>query len=681
MIRYVNIDLTWTKALFAVLAAWICIGRAGAQQVEYSQQQISIRNTGYSDGVRRAGESGILFTAEIKFGYPTRQVKGALDGQNPKEYHFFLELLDLNGNRVFYPSAIPDRLKRSLTRDEYVLLTANQTDWQYLRIFIPYNRIHLPEGTHRVKMNVNACNNDGTFYFRYIHSEMVSVSQPPIYVAKVAVQHIRILEKQYDMPGKKIPIIGLFLGGDKSKSGQGLPDAGWKVRVGGDIVFESEVLNNSYDVPPGTASFRIAKGDPVEFLVIDEDFFKSDEVLGAVRFELEKESGKIEKKGYAFGGLENGDFFYQQTKEPKLNGIVISGERKQYQGVTGLEVKVKYNLAELVPGDAVAMRPLFRDSLGRLSVPEFMKLVDVHMELGKSGLLVESQNGADEQTFFIPHYSVTEGMFPGIEFSMDGYDIPMQSAFAKDIVPIAGTHVRDVKVTAGPPEEASYKGYWGLKIPLRIDVPEMYYDDIDFTQLIHSIVVENNQGIDITDSILIITLKEESSLRNFQLRKINKDKILFLPYARCFTNNDPGEFTIQYKGRYWKRGILIGDEVMKYKVESPSLLKIPPFRVSYRLKKKNIEYTYYKVLHGNREIFRSEKVKQQKIANILDFSSSRFCAYDDITVEVIGIDYFGQEKPVYSYVFTPYLLARNVFPPYDTPKGVKGFRITRKKKK
>lgn len=677
MIKSASINHRSIKTALVTLACLLHGFLVSGQMVEYTQQVISIRNASLKDGEKQNGGSGILFTAEVQFKYSAEQVLGALDAENQREYHFFLHLEDMEGHRVFYPATIPDKVKHPVPRDEYVMLTAEHTGWQYLRIFIPYNQIRISEGKQQIKLALEACNDDGTHYFRDLYTSTITIQQPPIYIAKVVLTSGTIKEKEYDMPGKKIPIIGLFVGG--GKSGQGLPDAAWKVQVGSDMVYESPVINNSYQVEGGTASFRVAKGDGVKLVIVDEDFFLADEVLGEVSFYLNTAAGRVEKNNYAFGNITSSNLYYQQTSEPDISDIHVTYAVKQYQGVTGIEVKARYIMKELLEGDAVALRPVFRDAEGHVYVPEFIKLVNIHLDLGQSGMLVDRDNGADEQTIFIPHYACLDLTFPGMDFFMEGYDIQVQSAVADELLGGFRQNLHDVKVTSNGVEECSYKGYWGLKVPLEIAVPEMYYDDLDFSQFTHSITVKNSKGFDITDSVMVVSLGDQPNLRNFQLRKVNKSKILFIPYARCNADNQPTQFTVQYKTRFWKTGILIGEETLKFGTESPNLTPLEPFEVSYGLKRKNIETTWFKIWHGDREIYRSEKISRGKHKQVLQFPKHVFCMYDDVTVEVMGTDYFGNDQSVYKYAFTPYLLSRNIFPPYDTPKGVRGFHIVRKR--
>lgn len=676
-----NTRILSIKFFSACICMLLAYGSAPAQQVSYKDQVINVRNAVIKDGVKRAGESGILFTSEVQFTYTSEQVTGAQDSQDPHEYYFFLDIHKKDGDEVFFPSDTPDRLKKSFTKDEYVKLTADQPDWQYLRIFIPYNRIRLKEGVYELEIELAACNNSGTHYFHQLYTTPLTIRQPVMYIAKIGVEEGMITEGQYDLPGKKIPIIGLFLGSDKSKNGQGLPDAGWKVKIGGDIVFESPVTSNSFVVPAGSSSFRIAKGDPVELQFIDEDYFKSDEVLGNMDFKMAEDQGKIEKKNIRLGKIYNASVYYQQTREPELSDTRVTFTKTQYRGVTGIEIKTSYTINSLLRGDSVGLRPVFRDDRGNIRLPNHIKLVNVKLSLSKSGFMVDQENGTKEQTIFIPHYAIIGNHYAGTEFFMDGYGIKIHDAYSKTKTPPVESRVKDVTVTAGELSEVSYKGFWGVKIPLQINVPDMYYEDLDYTQLTHSIIVKNSDGYDITDSVLVVSLKEDENLRNFQLRKITKDKILFIPYARCITGNHPSDISIQYKTRYWKEGILIGDEMLKFEIKDPMLVKPDLFQLSLKYRKKNVEFYTYRILHGNQVIYQSEKLQKEKVKKVFDFSNRYFCMYDDISVEIYTIDYFNVEKKVYTYKFTPYLLSKNVFPPYDTPKGVKGFKLIRKKNK
>lgn len=679
MIKSDNIKMHLSKQICVFISLYFILGTVFSQQLNYSDQIIEIRNPQLKDGVKRAGESGVLFTSEIKFTYSSEQIKGAQDSQDPHEYYFFLNITDQKGNKVFYPSAIPDKLKKSLTRDEYVMLTADKTEYQYLRIFIPYNRLRLKEGLHSLNFKLECCNNSGTFYFRKLTESSINVKQPVVYVAQIGISHAEIIEDQYDMPGSKIPIIGLFVGGDKSKSGQGLPDAGWKVKVGGDIIFESPVTSNTFQVPEGVSSFRIAKGDPLEIQIIDEDYFKSDEVLGSIQFQMNEDHGRIDKKNISFGKIRNATLYYQQTKEPELKKLTVTHSPKKHNGVSGIEISVNYEIDKLIKDDAISFRPVFKDTLGNIHVPDFIKLVSGQLEVGKTGLLKTSTNGEYQQVFFIPHYSIMGNAFPGIEFYMDGYDIKIMDVFSPQKTPVIQSKVSDVKITTEGIEEVSYKGYWGLKIPINIEIPEMYYEDKDFTQLIHTITVKNGAGYDITDSIMVVSLKEETSLKNFQLRKINKNKILFIPYSKCFSTNESTNIQIQYKTRFWDSGVLIGDEKIMQSVKNPMLIHPDPFLISMKFSRKNIEYYYFKVFHGNNEVFQSEKVQGEKLQKIIDLRTEFVCLYDDFTIEVRGVDYFAEDKKIYRYSFTPFLLSKNVFPPFDTPKGFKSFKVSRKK--
>lgn len=678
--------LKWSTLLIWILA--IQAGLIHAQgKVDFKDQVITITNPDIRKNEIRAGVQGIQFTCYAVFKYGDDQIKGADESDYLRQYYFFLEIKKgENADRVFYPIHNPDQENKETTFDEYYKVRVTDNGRYYVRIFIPYHQFQLITGFHKINVSLSACDENAKYFWRNLYQTDITIEQPVTYMARLTLSNARLIDKKYDMPANKIPFFGLFVGGKKSKAGQGLPDASWRVKIGNDIIYESEVNKNSLDLISGSATFKISKGDPVKLIVFDEDYFKSDEDLGVVNYYSTNDVGRDEKKNYAFKDVETSDIIFERTVIPSISSIVVDYHVKKFEGITGIELEVLYVMAGLQPNDAIMLRPVFRDKNGKTTIPEYIKLSDVNFEKSSStGNLVTKRNGPDKQIFFIPHYACNPDLYPGIEFVMDNYNGVVQSQFSRNKLEEFGIISDDVKVRTETPEENSYNGYWGLKFPIIWDIPETYYDDLKYTDIKHSIKIMLNDTLDITGHTQIISFFGDTSLGNIELRKIRQDKILHIPYSLLNLHSTNQYVKIYTYSQCLRNQTIINKDTITLHIENPNLTLLAPFDLKFRIKDKKLEKGYAKIYRGKtllKELSLAEIPKNKKYSFKINLGETPFHINDELRIEVVGIDYFKIEKSLYKTVVEPLQINYNIIPERrKMPKNLKGFRIKKSSSK
>ncbi len=672
---------------FKLLLGFFCAGffsvAFGQEMVEYKDQSITITNADVRKNEIRAGVQGVQFTCYAIFKYGEYQVKGAEESDYLRQYYFFLEIKKgENSDRIFYPLHNPDQENKETTFDEYFKVRVTSSGKYYVRIFIPYHHFQLIPGFHKVNVSLSVCDEKSKYFWRNLYQTDITIEQPPIYMAKLTIKNAKLVEQKYDMPASKIPFFGLFVGGKKTKAGQGLPDASWRVKIGNDIVYESPINKNSLDVIPGSATFKISKGDPVKLIIFDEDYFKSDQEVGAINYYSTNEVGKDERTNYAFEKIETSNIIFEKTIVPAISSMVLDYHIKKHQGVTGMELEILYVMAGLQQNDAVMLRPVFRDKNGKTFVPNFIKLANTSLEVNPStGNLVTKKNGPDKQVFFIPHYACQPDMYPGVEFIMDNYGEVIQSQFARNKLASFGIIKDDINIQVATPEENSYNGYWGLKFPLIIDIPETYYDDLKYSDMNHSIRIFIDDTMEITQDMQIVSFFGDTSLGSFQMRKLRNDKILHIPYSLLGLSNNDHQVTIYSTSQYLGNKTLINKDTFHLHIGNPNLTPIVPFDLKFRINDKKIEKGYARIYRGKtllKKLSLEKESKGKRYKFRVDLSQELFHINDELRIEVVGIDYFKTEKILYKTIFEPLQINYNIIPDRrKKSKAVKGFKVKR----
>jgi len=674
--------------LFKHLFIWLCIPVfAGmGQMVEFKDQSITITNADVRKNEMRAGVQGIQFTCYAVFKYGANNIKGADQSDYLKQYYFFLEIKKGdNAERIFYPLHNPDEENKETTFDEYFKVRVTDAGKYYVRIFIPYHHFQLIPGFHKVNVSLSASDENSKYYWRNLYQTDITLEQPITYLAKLTVNNAKLVEQKYDMPANKIPFFGLFAGGKKSKAGQGLPDASWKVKVGNDIMFESSTNKNSLDVLPGSVTFKISKGDPVKLIFFDDDYFKSDQEVGVVNYYSTTDVGIDERTNYKFENIETSHISFEKTIVPSISSMVLDYRKKKFNGVTGIEVEILYVMAGLMNKDAVMLRPAFRDKNGKTIIPEFIKLVETELDTNPNTKnLVTKKNGPAKQVFFIPHYACKIDMYPGIEFIMDSYNLVIQSQFSKNKLGTFGIINDDVNIRVAAVEENSYNGYWGLKFPVVVDIPETYYDDLKYYDIENSVRIFLDDTMEITNQTQIVSMFGDTSLGVFNMRKIRNDKILHIPYSSVGLSNNDHKLSIYTWAKCKTDGAYINKDTFKLEVGNPHLLPIVPFDLKFRIQSKVYEKGYAQIYRGNTLIKTlklevNPKNKSYNFKNI-DITNHLFHEKDELRIEVIAVDYFKHEKVLYKTIIEPLQVNYNVISERrKIPKTVKGFVIKRSK--
>jgi hypothetical protein len=656
---------------------------ATAQVVEYKDQSITITNADVRKNEIRAGVQGVQLTCYAVFKYGQDQIKGANESDYLKQYYFFLEIKKgENSDRIFYPLNNPDEEIKETTLDEYFKVRVTSAGKYHVRIFIPYHKFQLIPGFHKVNVSLSVCDEKSKYYWRNLYQTDITIDQPPTYMARITLKNAKLVEQKYDISANKIPFFGLFVGGSKSKAGQGLPDASWKVKVGNDIIYQSPTNKNSLEVLPGSASFKISKGDPVKLIIFDEDYFKSDQEVGIVNYYATNDIGRDERTNYAFDSIATSNILFEKTLIPSISSLVIDYHLKKHNGVTGIELEILYVMAGLQKDDAVMIRPVFRDKNGKTIVPEFMKLVETSFELSPStGNLVTKKNGPDKQVFFIPHYACKPDMFPGVEFIMDGYNEVIQSQFSKTKLAPFGIIKDDVNIQVQAAEENSYNGYWGLKFPITIDIPDAYYDDLKFSTINNSVRIFVDDSMEITDQVQIVSFFGDTSLGSFNMRKIRNDKILHIPYSLLNLGNTDHKLTIYTSSVYTGNNAIINKDTFSLQIGNPQLVHMVPFELKFRINGKNFEKGMAKVYRG-KTLLKTLDLKgenpSKKYKFRVDVSDYLFHFSDEVRIEIIGIEHNHAQKVLYKTFVEALQINYNIIPERrKIPKTVKGFRIKR----
>lgn len=671
------------RKILYILFLCVTIIPLKAQFAEYSDQKITVTNVDIRKNESRSGVKGIQLTCYAFFMYGEDKIRGAFNSAYLKSYFFYLEIKRKdNGDRIFFPYANPDMETGEKTFDEYYRVTIENSGKYHVRIFIPYHQFQLIPGFHNVELSLHACDEKAIYTFKDLYKTDLQIEQPKTYLARLNVKYLKLIDQKYDQPATKIPFLGLFAGGSKSKAGKGLPDPSWRVMVGNDLVFLSQTNRNSLEALPGAVTFKVSEGDPVKFFISDDEFFKKEEDLGSINYYINQfANNKDEKINYKFGTVENSHIIFETTPVPSISNTILDYEITKYDEVTGIKISITYLMEGLQENRAIVPKPLFKLKNGSTYTPDYVKFVDINLELSENGNMVDRRNGADRQIFFIPHYAIKPNSFPGIEFIMDDFNKSIYSFFSKKIVNEIEVK-NDVSYLLGKPQEDDYRGYWGMKFPIVLNIPMDYYNHLHFEDVENHVRIFLDGKNEITNKVKLVSMFNDTALGKFSMRKIRNDKIVHIPYSELNLSNESHQLIVYTNSICKINSKSISADTFYIALPNPSLINIVPFDFHFKVSDRYIFKALVNIYRGEtllKSFPISTKELNKKIKLNVDISEHKFHEKDELRLEIVGFDEFGKEKILDKEIVTPQRINFNLLPDHKRKKGIKGFLIRRSK--
>lgn len=246
-------------------------------------------------------------------------------------------------------------------------------------LFIPYTELNLNEGSQNIRYALNASTIGEYKSWKSLYVGEVQMTLPPKYLTKITFRNIAMYETKYDVAGKDIPLVNIFISLRKS-SGQGFPDIYWKLSRKGRNIGRSLTYRNSFYFYDDSILTQTVAGDKLLFSVMDQDFFSSDDVIGQLSLKLDyKEKQYFEK--LQFGGVRSGSIAVQKKPFIQYNLHDVAVEKGLYNGLSGYFLKALYS-----------KRFDLKLSLSIIQKPDTLRFDN----------LISIDNGPDRFSYFIP---------------------------------------------------------------------------------------------------------------------------------------------------------------------------------------------------------------------------------------------------------------------------------------
>jgi len=199
----------------------------------------------------------------LQFLYP--QIKNSVSNKAYRFYYLDFELRDFISNKLLNSDT-------SVT-SMYELKASDSV--QYLVTAIPLYHFNKPKGKHKVKIAAVVYDYKHEKQIAQLFNEVIEVDIPQFYKIDFDVLFL-------EADKSKLFDFSLAFGNSmfKNKKEKGYPDLFYRVNAFNEILYESEIITNSYTGPTGINSFYTINNKELMFTVYDFDLLKQNEVLG-----------------------------------------------------------------------------------------------------------------------------------------------------------------------------------------------------------------------------------------------------------------------------------------------------------------------------------------------------------------------------------------------------------------
>lgn len=596
----------------------------------FSNQKFLLSDMRVLPGAEVDKLKGIKVSALIQTSVPVRNIYHP-NAESQSRPYFFLKITNASGEVIWTPENTPKSYNQASTTTFYRKL--NESD-NRLDFFVPFNRLNLQEGNKDIRITIEASDYLGKDYFRNLTSASCMIRMPKVYLAVIDVLNLKVKSGEYDVPGRSIPLVGLFFG-NKSKAGHGRPDIHYTLFNGLDPVYYSEIEQDAFTISDRSANFRICDGENIEFYIRDFDSFSQDDPIGTYVLKIPMGEASVNTGPVSFESVELVEFHFKKTALPVLDFARLDvNTGRNYLGVSGVFATLAYKSPDA--NQQISVLPSL------LSVDGKSQPLSRWFPVDHASDLTSIPN---EYKYFIPSflYKPKDKLSIQLTDQKTGFILKILESERLPAKPL-----EDVIFSHNSLRDTVFKGVAGYTLKLNRRVPELYLKELDKDKIKYT-----------------YDLKELSSgiALNKQLRILNNSTIFcdssicsgvwFLPYYLLsqIMRDTTSRIELRCRADIPSVQQIAGQMRSEFQVRKYPLIRWPGARIFFNLRQfeKDYKYIVLKMSHDGREWELAKVLRKGRFD--LDAPSADFfyTPQDVLQLNVYSENYFGRQTLIESF--------------------------------
>lgn len=620
----------------------------------FEDQEFAVSSVLAKDKITTLGQKGIRVDFRCKFKFASDQIKGIDTNENMKSYYFYLVIKDNQGNVVYSPSLV-----KKVTNGQEALcykITPASPPGEYKEVsfIIPYRLLNLQEGIHKLKGQINATNYNQSADFKGLAKFEMEVDFPKASINNLQVTKLEAVYGVYDVAGKNIPIVNLFVG-KKSKAGKGYPDVMWVIKNGDEAIYRAPTRNNSFFGADGSHSFKSMIDESVTFTAYDRDITSRHDLLGSFKFKGCNDDCKQLYTDTGFAKVKNVTLNFVKKSVPKINIKENKVGISKLEGMSGLKAEISYFVENLHNKDELSIEPLFANTHA-YRTPQGISFIDKGKIAVPNSFTITSNNYQGKFEYFIPLYLLGNYEDLITAFSFQPFDLPVYALSYQ--IPQTAKKVNDTKTKVDIFPNYQNEDFVGIKLSVTHEVPSSYFLNGN-PQILHNLgFYVNKEGLSnrIEELTEYKTIKSDVELNNYYSKESKFSRDFFIPYYKLFPLKSKQSLRFEINTQLPKHNFEIGNFSKTTEIELPKLyeLKIQKYDIQIK-KRKKYKYMLWEVYHGDQLVYRTEpKQNNEKTIHWEKLPAETIICHsqDKIHLYLFGHDSKGRESLISVWDFS-----------------------------
>lgn len=409
------------------------------------EQQIKIGQAHVSEDTKKYNDKGIVINFSANFTYDANELFSTKESRN--EVIFYIDFTDAEGNPI--NSTYDPRMVHNSKRKSMLFTAPHEKNiTKNAEIFVPYTQFYIPPGTQRLTYTIHAISYEYSMEWRNLTSGTFTVNMPPVYFAKAAITNIQARDKSYDVAGKDIPIVNIFVS-PKSSSGKGYPDLFWTFGTKNTTYIQTGVVDNSLYAADDSCSFQMLEDDVLFLDVYDYDTFSFNDDVGSFTFPKMTGAG-VYRSRLKSGDVVNGNIIIKRKARPLGKDMSVFAKTASYNGISGYQV-----WGNITKDAAIRSQMFIRLSDGTNQTPSF-----TNMSVIPAGA---------NFSYFVPAWDLPPNAGFGLLCLDAEYNLPVTQKYAAPEKYFSETQDVQIKLKSTP--QATQNGVRGILMEINIEYP------------------------------------------------------------------------------------------------------------------------------------------------------------------------------------------------------------------
>ncbi len=591
----------------------------------YDEQEITIKNFTVKPSSKNR-QKGVFINFDCFYRFPQQLIK---ENNTDKKYYFYVNIYDENNKIIYFPAG---NIK-SLYNTDYVGRNAiSKEKKDNVSIFISNRKLNIHKGNHKLRIVLNATNNNKTVFFKEIADAETDIMQESFYIVNIQVPRLKVkYSTAYDVSN----VFGRIFSKSSKNKGRGYPDVFWNIKTGYDNVYRSVVAHNSFSCNGKQAVFKIIDSDPVVLNVYDYDKVSRNDFIGSYTIKHPEGHFLFEKNNITTSSIECLDVKFSKQKLPEIFcGNVLTGTQKR-NGVSYLKVAFEYYVQNLTGNMRLNLSPFLVDSCNMSYSVSFYHVKNKDSLLHNSNIIVDAgmKNGIFE--VLIPYYELSDNSKVAFNTKLQNFDMQLSSIVFEKKIKIP--NIKDIDYKIIDINETKYGGVYGVLFVSEFIVPDEYITNVGIDNLILDIDI-NSENIDLSKYIEKIAVAQ-SFYRKY-----------FIPYYKLADIDKKQRINISYNAKIKDSRLNIGHDTGRFVLNKPVLKQVDIKKLIFQFKTKKPDYKKVRLclLHHDTivyEITSSTVYRKMMFNNFNDFIAH---PNDDVILKIIVYDKFMQKQEIWT---------------------------------